>query len=89
MLLSVINPSETDTATNNINRESKKDDDKMNFRLNYYTTIKNFKRLGTFSTFTKFGEPEKYENFEGVLNGEKMKGFISTVDNNIYKLTKI
>ena len=61
----------------------------MNFRVNEYTTITDFKRLGTYSTFMKFGEPQKYENFEGKINGEKVKGFISAVDNNIYKLTKI
>ena len=61
----------------------------MNFRVNEHTTITNFKRLKTYSTFLKFGEPEKYENFEGTLNGDKMKGFISSVDKNIYKLEKI
>jgi hypothetical protein len=61
----------------------------MNFIVNEYTTIIDFKRLGNYSTFLKFGEPEKYENFQGTLNGDKMKGFISSVDNNIYKLEKI
>ena len=61
----------------------------MNFKVNDYTTITDFKKLGIYEYFTKFGNSEKYEKFEGKIKGEKMKGFISTVDENIYKLTKI
>lgn len=60
----------------------------MNFKVNQFTTISNFKRLGVFETFMKFGEPYKYEKFEGEIKNEKIKGFICLADDNIYKLEK-
>jgi len=61
----------------------------MNFKVNDFTTINNFVRLGIFETFTKFGSPYEYEKFEGEIEGQKVNGFICLADDNIYKLSKL
>lgn len=61
----------------------------MTFKINEYTTINNFKRLGNFTQFMKFGQPYDYEEITGDINGEKIKAFICLDDDNIYKLEKI
>ena len=59
----------------------------MEFKVNKYTTIRDFIRLNIFETFLKYGEQEQYEKFNGKLDGRKVTGYISLKDNNIYKLT--
>jgi len=59
----------------------------MDFKVNDFTTIKNFVRTGVFETFMKFGLPYEYERFTGTLNNEAVQGWICLEDNNIYKLT--
>ena len=59
----------------------------MDFAINQFTTINGFKRIGVFKTITKFGESYEYEEFEGTLNGDKVKGDICLTDNNVYGLT--
>ena len=61
----------------------------MNFKVNDYTTINEFKRLGIFEDVMKFGNPSPYEQFTGVMSGEKVKGLICLKSENIYNLTKI
>ena len=59
----------------------------MDFAINQFTTINDLKRTGVFKTITKFGEFYEYEEFEGTLNGDKVKGDICLADNHIYGLT--
>ena len=59
----------------------------MDFAINQFTTINDFKRIGVFKTITKFGESYEYEGFEGTLNGDSIKGDICLADNHIYGLT--
>ena len=61
----------------------------MNFKVNDFTTINNFVRLGIFETFTKFGQPYEYEKFTGEIQGDKVQGFICLADDNIYNLSKV
>ena len=61
----------------------------MEFKVNQFTTIKNFKRTNTFETVVKFGIPEKYERFTGELKGNKVTGLICLKDDNVYGLTQL
>lgn len=61
----------------------------MDFKVNMYTTIKQFKRAGVFEDFMKFGQLSKYERFTGILNGDDVRGWICLADNNIYQLERI
>ena len=58
----------------------------MNFKVNDYTIINNFKRLNEFETITKFGSPYRYEKFTGSVSGQKVSGLICCSDSNIYKM---
>ena len=57
------------------------------FKVNDYTTITDFKRTGVFEMVMKHGYEQEYEQFTGLLEGDKIKGLICLTDNNIYKLT--
>lgn len=61
----------------------------MDFKINQFTTINNFKRLGIFEDFMKFGSPQTYEKIEGEIEGNKVTGFICLKTDNIYKLEKV
>jgi len=61
----------------------------MDFKVNQFTTINNFKRTNKFETVMKFGTPEKYERFTGELGGNKVTGLICLKDDNIYGLTTL
>ncbi len=58
----------------------------MNFKVNKFTTITDFKRLNEFENVMKFGFPEKYERFTGLISGQKVTGLICLKDDNIYDL---
>jgi len=61
----------------------------MDFKINQFTIIRDFKRTGILKTYTKFGETYEYEGFEGILNDDKIKGDICLADNHIYGLTLV
>ena len=61
---------------------------KNSFIVNEFLTILNFKRLGIFEFFSKFGQMVEYEKFTGIIENEQVKGFICLDDDNIYKLSK-
>jgi len=57
------------------------------FKVNDFTTIKNFKRLSIYQKFMKHGKLQNYQRFVGTLRDDKVSGWISLTDSNIYKLT--
>lgn len=63
--------------------------DNNTFKVNDFTTIFNFTRLGIFEDFMKFGYPSTYEKFTGEIDNKKIEGFICLKDNNIYNLKYI
>ncbi len=61
----------------------------MNFIINDFTTINNFKRLAKFETIKKFGEDYEYERFVGEIKNQKVTGLICLEDENIYNLKEL
>lgn len=63
----------------------------MDYKVNEFTTINDFKRLGTFVTKTAHGELIQYENFSGKLDGAACHGLVNCENGNIYglKLTDV
>ena len=59
------------------------------FKVNDYTTIKNFQLLSIFEKHLKFGKLYDYEKFKGTIKGQKVSGLICLQDDNIYKLKKL
>jgi hypothetical protein len=56
----------------------------MTFHINQFSKITNFKRLGTFETFMKFGEPYEYEKISGKVQEKQIMAWICLADDNIY-----
>ena len=57
------------------------------FYVNDYLTIKNFKLIDNkIHQFLKFGELYDYKEFNGIVKGQKVKGFVCLADDNIYKM---
>ena len=61
----------------------------MDFKVNDFTTIKDFVRTGSFEHFIKYGTSYKYERFTGKMGNDKVKGFICLADDAIYRLEKM
>lgn len=61
----------------------------MNFKINDFTTITDFKLLQVYDTFMKFGKPYAYRQFTGFIRHKAVRGWICLVDNNIYELKYI
>lgn len=58
----------------------------MTFHINQFSKITNFKRLGTFETFMKWGEPQEYEKISGKIDKKPITAWICLADENIYKI---
>lgn len=58
----------------------------MTFHINQNSKITNFKRLGEFTTFMKFGEPYEYEKISGKVQKKPITAWICLADDNIYGL---
>lgn len=56
----------------------------MTFHINQFSKITNFKRLGTFETFMKWGEPQEYEKISGKVQKKPITAWTCLADDNIY-----
>ena len=60
------------------------------FIVNENLTINEFKLIDDkIHTFLKFGVEYDYKEFNGLIKGEKVKGFVCLEDDNIYKMEYI
>jgi hypothetical protein len=59
------------------------------FKVNQFTTIKNFVLLNEFTEFIKFGLPSIYQKFTGKIDKKDVTGWQCLSDLNIYKLEYI
>ena len=59
----------------------------MEFYVNEFVTINDFEFCNDkIIEVMKFGKPEPYREFVGLIEGEKVKGLVSLNDDNVYGL---